>query len=69
MLNKEIDINETNFIIEASYINPEFISKKFMKLKKKTGEVYYRASRGSEPDIDFGIDYFSNIVSKYGAFI
>jgi phenylalanyl-tRNA synthetase beta chain len=24
---------------------------------------------GSEPDIDFGIDYFSNIVSKYGAFI
>ena len=30
---REIDINETNFIIEASYINPEFISKKFMILK------------------------------------
>ena len=66
---REIDINETNFIIEASYINPEFISKKVYDTKVKTGEVYYRASRGSEPDIDFGIDYFSNIVSKYGAFI
>ncbi len=66
---REIDVDETNFIIEASYINPEFISKKVYDTKVKTGEVYYKASRGSEPDIDFGIDYFSNVVSKYGAFI
>ena len=34
---KEIDVNETNFIIEASYINPELISKKVYETKVKTG--------------------------------
>ncbi|MDZ7818488.1 MAG: phenylalanine--tRNA ligase subunit beta [Aliarcobacter sp.] len=66
---KDIDHNDTNFIIEASYINPEFISKKVFDTKIKTGEVYYKASRGSEPNIQFGIDYFSSFVSKYGASI
>lgn len=65
----EIDLNDTNFIIEASYINPEFISKKVFETKIKTGEVYYKASRGSEPDIEFGIDYFSSFVSKFGGSI
>lgn len=65
----EINSNETNFIIEASYINPEFISKKVYETKIKTGEVYYKASRGSEPDIEFGIDYLSKFVSSFGASI
>lgn len=66
---KEIDANETNFIIEASYINPELISKKVYETKVKTAEVYYKASRGSEPNIEYGIDFFSIFVSKYGALI
>jgi phenylalanyl-tRNA synthetase beta chain len=65
----EIDPNNTNFIIEASYINPELLSKKVFDKKIKTGEVYYKASRGSEPNIDFGIDYFSTLVSKNGALV
>jgi len=66
---KEIDPSDTNFILEASYVNPEFISKKVFDTKIKTGEVYYKASRGSEPNIEFGSEYFSNFVSKYGATI
>ncbi|MDD2886575.1 MAG: phenylalanine--tRNA ligase subunit beta [Aliarcobacter sp.] len=66
---KDIDANETNFIIEASYINPELISKKVYETKVKTGEVYYKASRGSEPNIEFGVDYFASFVSKHGALI
>lgn len=65
----EIDPNNTNFIIEASYINPELLSKKVFDKKIKTGEVYYKASRGSEPNIDFGIDYFATLVSKTGALV
>lgn len=61
---KEIDTNETNFLIEASYINPDLLAKKVFEKKIKTGEVYYKASRGSEPNINFGIEYFSNLVSK-----
>ena len=63
----EIDTNDTNFIIEASYINPELISKKVFDAKIKTGEIYYKASRGSEPNIDYGINYLSTLVSKSGA--
>ena len=66
---KDIDPNDTNFIVEASYINPELISKKVFETKVKTGEVYYKASRGSEPNIEFGMEYFSSFVSKYGASI
>lgn len=66
---KEIEVEDTNFIIEASYINPEFLAKRVFDTKIKTGEVYYRASRGSEPNIDYGIEYFSNFVSKFGASI
>ena len=65
----EIDPNDTNFIIEASYTNPELLAKEVYEKKIKTGEVFYKASRGSEPNIDFGIDYFCNFISKQGATI
>lgn len=66
---KDINPDESNFIVEASYINPEFISKKVYESKIKTGDIYYKASRGSEPNIEFGIDYFTTFVSKFGASI
>ena len=65
----EIDPNDTNFIIEASYTNPELLAKEVYEKKIKTGEIFYKASRGSEPNIDFGIDYFCNFISKQGATI
>ncbi|QKF68225.1 phenylalanyl-tRNA synthetase, beta subunit [Arcobacter venerupis] len=66
---KDIDFNETDLIIEASYVNPELISKRVFDTKVKTGEVFYKSSRGSEPNIEYGIDYFSNLVSKFGALV
>ncbi|MFA9372571.1 MAG: phenylalanine--tRNA ligase subunit beta [Poseidonibacter sp.] len=65
----DIVSQKEDFIIEASYINPELLSKQVFETKVKTGDVYYRASRGSEPDIEKGIDYFTTFVSKYGALI
>jgi phenylalanyl-tRNA synthetase beta chain len=65
----KIEANETNFIIEASYVNPELVSKKVFETKIKTGDIYYRTSRGSEPDIEYGINYFTSIVSDNGALI
>ena len=66
---KDVNSNNTDFIVEASYINPEFISKRVFETKIPTGEIYYKTSRGSEPDIEFGMDYFCNFVSNNGAFI
>ncbi|MEV9526088.1 phenylalanine--tRNA ligase subunit beta [Aliarcobacter butzleri] len=65
---KEIDVsNISDFIVEASYINPDLISKRVYEKKIKTGEIYYKATRGSEPDIEFGMNYFSSYISKLGA--
>lgn len=64
------DTNEdksNEYIIEASYINPELLSKKVFETKKKTGDVYYKSSRGSEPDIKTGMDSFCTFISQFGA--
>ncbi|MEZ4692832.1 MAG: phenylalanine--tRNA ligase subunit beta [Aliarcobacter sp.] len=66
---KELNYNDTDYIIEASYINPDLISRKVYEKKIKTSDIYYKASRGSEPNIDFGIEYLSTLISKFGATI
>lgn len=64
-----MNTNDSTMIIEASYQNPELLSKTVFEKKKKTSDVYYRTSRGSEPDIKEGIDCFTTFISKYGASI
>ncbi|AXH08725.1 phenylalanine--tRNA ligase subunit beta [Malaciobacter halophilus] len=64
---KNSDTNDDIFIVEASYINPEKLAKKVFETKRKTGDIYYRTSRGSEPNIKQGIDCFTTFVSKHGA--
>jgi phenylalanyl-tRNA synthetase beta chain len=54
-------------IIEASYTNPVTLAQKVFDNKKKTAEVYYRASRGSEPNLEFGIDTAMTLFSQNGA--
>jgi phenylalanyl-tRNA synthetase beta chain len=50
--------NPTQFIIDANYIDPEYVSEVVYNTKLKTDEYFYRASRGSEPNLKLGIDYF-----------
>lgn len=66
---KKINAEDLNFIVEASYINPELLAKQVFETKIDTGDVYYKSSRGSEPNIKNGIDYFTTLVSKFGALI
>ncbi|XOB62671.1 phenylalanine--tRNA ligase subunit beta [Campylobacterota bacterium DY0563] len=63
---KTSDDKNSEYIIEATYIDPEFLSKKVFETKKKTGDIYYRSSRGSEPCLEFGIDIFCSLISKAG---
>jgi phenylalanyl-tRNA synthetase beta chain len=65
---QDIDIDKDGeYIIEASYMNPETLSKKVFETKRKTGEVYYRSSRGSEPCVETGMNIFCSLISKFGA--
>ncbi|WP_418181075.1 phenylalanine--tRNA ligase subunit beta [Aliarcobacter lanthieri] len=66
---KDFEDNCKDFLVEASYINPEVISKKVFETKVKTSDVFYKSSRGSEPNLEFGLEYFSNFASRLGATI
>jgi phenylalanyl-tRNA synthetase beta chain len=54
------------FIVEASYIDPSTISRKMFEKKIKSDDLYYRTSRGSEPDTNLGIQLFLNLLEKNG---
>lgn len=57
--------NEGLAIIEASYIAPDIIAKKMGEKKIPSCPHYYRSSRGSEPEIDMGIQYAMGLFEKY----
>ncbi len=48
-------------MIEASYINPDVVSRSVMGKKCEKDELYYRSSRGSESDLVFGLDYLAKL--------
>ena len=52
-------------IIEASYIKPDVISRKMAEKKIENGPLFYRTSRGSEPDLDFGLEYCQELFNTY----
>ena len=51
-------------IIEANYTHPDVIAIK-SAIKKLSGDKHlYRSSRGSEPQLSFGLNYFFKMLSK-----
>ena len=52
-------------IIEASYIHPDTISRKMAEKKIENGPLFYRTSRGSEPDLEFGLEYCQELFNTY----
>ena len=61
-------VDET-VILEASYTAPEKLTQRVFDTKQKVGDIYYKASRGSEPNLENGIEYLTNLLSLYGATI
>ncbi|WP_300362414.1 phenylalanine--tRNA ligase subunit beta [Hydrogenimonas sp.] len=59
------DENEKTLILEASYIRPELIAPVVKKENLKTDALYYRTSRGSEPDLDFGCRVLLHLLCTY----
>jgi phenylalanyl-tRNA synthetase beta chain len=58
---------DDEIIIEASYTDPNKLAQIVFDKKIKTGDIYYRASRGSEPDLNFGINTVITLLSQNGA--
>ena len=56
---------ERTLIIEASYVEPDIIAPVVKEEKLKTDALYYRTSRGSEPDIGFGMRVLLDLLDRY----
>lgn len=52
-------------LIEASYIPPDIISKKMAEHKIDAGPMFYRTSRGSEPELNFGLSFCTSLIETY----
>ncbi len=53
-------------IIEASYIHPNDVSKIQHETKVTTDkEIFFRSSRGSNPDLEFGINLYCSLLRQY----
>lgn len=62
----EIEEIDTIVAIEASYIEPTTLAQKVFQTKQKTGDLYYRSGRGTNPNLQLGLDYFTTLLSKFG---
>ena len=53
-----------NFIIDANFIDPEYVSTIVYEKKLDTDKIFFRSSRGSNPDLKLGINYILNELCK-----
>ncbi|MGE4510314.1 MAG: phenylalanine--tRNA ligase subunit beta [Sulfurimonadaceae bacterium] len=65
--NSRASDNEATILIEASYIPPDIISKQMSVCKIPAGPVYYRTSRGSEPELNQGLSFCLKLLEKYSS--
>jgi phenylalanyl-tRNA synthetase beta chain len=62
-IKNEINVEENGkYLINANYIDPKYVSEIVFLNGLKTDEYFFRASRGSETNLRFGIEYFLNEV-------
>ncbi|WP_297442060.1 phenylalanine--tRNA ligase subunit beta [Sulfurimonas sp.] len=55
---------EGKLFLEASYIPPEIISKKMAEHKIDADSLFYRTSRGSEPELEGGLSYCVDLIES-----
>ncbi|NOX15870.1 MAG: phenylalanine--tRNA ligase subunit beta [Epsilonproteobacteria bacterium] len=69
-LSQEVESKATKdskrIILEANYTHPTVILENKLHKQISTDRHLYRSSRGSESDLDFGINYLSNLLLKSG---
>jgi phenylalanyl-tRNA synthetase beta chain len=55
----------TKLLFEASYINPDTLVEAVSQSSLKTDELYYKTSRGSNPDLEFGLRFLAYLMDAY----
>jgi len=52
-------------LIEASYINPDTLVEAVSTASLKTDDLYYKTSRGSNPELEFGLSLLASLMDNY----
>ena len=52
-------------LFEASYINPDVLVEAVANTELKTDELYYKTSRGANPELSFGLSMLASLMAKY----
>jgi len=63
--NSRISDNNGVILLEASYIAPDVISKKMADNKIEAGPMFYKTSRGSEPELSGGLAYCIEFITAH----
>ena len=61
----KITDTEGVILLEASYIAPDVISKKMADNKIESGPMFYKTSRGSEPELGGGLSYCIEFIAAH----
>jgi len=61
----KITDSQGTILLEASYIPPDIVSKKMADHKVPSGPMFYRTSRGSEPELDSGLSYCIEFIEAH----
>ena len=60
-IRNEISVEKSGkYLIDANYISPKDVNEAVFLNSLKTDDYFFRASRGSEPDLKFGINHLLN---------
>jgi phenylalanyl-tRNA synthetase beta chain len=51
-------------LIEASYINPDTLVEAVSTTSLKTDDLYYKTSRGANPDLHFGLSFLASMMDS-----
>nr|MBL0721914.1 phenylalanine--tRNA ligase subunit beta [Sulfurovaceae bacterium] len=54
-------------LLEASYIYPDTLVEAVSKGSYAKDDLYYKTSRGSEPNIGFGLEFVTKLLEKYSS--
>ena len=64
---KEVTANDETkeLLLEASYINPDRLVEAVSNTSEKVDDLYYKTSRGSNPELSFGLSMLGSLMDRY----
>jgi len=64
---KQAKPTDALLLLEASYMHPDLLVEALATSSFEKDELYYKTSRGSEPNLEFGLEYVASMFEAYSS--